>query len=256
MRLLLVIFLVVLILGFPGSNTSAQSESGPLEALGQYVRAVNARDFETAYRVFLFPRTNFRTFVDGWKYTQDLEAELGEFVPLRQDRERGNIPGLLLGTLTNGVVETYQGCYFMIAVDDVWYVEDFSFKRLFRRRPTSSDIERFTRFDCSLLRREKGLTTTPLPQNLEAVAELRELAMPVFRAGYKAIVVADNVSVRDRSTSAGSKIAVLNYGDTVTIVDGPLKSVRFVWWRVKLADSRLGWMAACSEDGTQLLDLP
>ncbi len=235
---------------------SAFAQSDPVQVLKSYVEAVNASDFETAYKIFLFPRTRYQAFADGWDDTRKFRAELGKFQPWRNHDDRGDIPGLLIKTLTNGVVETYQGCYFMILAEESWYVEDFSFSRLYRHSPLSSDITKYTRMDCSALRAQKGMITVPLPENLEAAVDLRELGLPVFRPSYSAVVVADRVAVRDRDTSAGNKLATLNYGDEVTILDGPSKSVRSIWWKVETSNGVVGWVAAYSDDGTQLLDLP
>lgn len=238
------------------SQSQSPTQLSAVDTLNTYVRWINAGQFTEAYALFLFPRTSYRSFVEGWRYTEHFTGHFGEFQPYRGDPTRGSVPALLIGEMNTGIPEVYNGCYFMIQVNNTWYIEDASFKLLYRREPTSAEIAQHTTADCSNLRAQRGLTTSPIPQNIEAIAVLRELNLPVFRIGYRVKVAVNQVNVRSRSTSAGERIAQLNRGDVVTIIGGPLKSIRFVWWKVELENGQQGWIAAFSEDGTPLLQLP
>jgi hypothetical protein len=118
---------------------------------------VNRRDYRAAYDMFLRPRTDYETFADGWSDTSELQGYFGGFQPYRGSAERGDVPGLLVGTSNTGAVTTVRGCYFMLATGGKWYIEEFTFKLLRESGPTSDEIDRISDFDCSDLRAAKGL---------------------------------------------------------------------------------------------------
>lgn len=83
---------------------------------------------------------------------------------------------------------------------------------------------------------ETPTTPTPVvcPDAPPARLQLNQQASVISRNG---------INMRDAPSTQGNIVLNVSFGDSVTIIGGPECAESYLWWQVRLADNREGWMA-------------
>lgn len=65
---------------------------------------------------------------------------------------------------------------------------------------------------------------------------------PALEVGAAALDNTDALYLRDDATVAGSVLATLATGDTMTVVDGPVVADGYTWFQLEAAVGTAGWV--------------
>ena len=93
--------------------TPRSDDEAPASVIEAYYAAINARDYERAYRYWASPETTFETFRDGFEDTASVTVKIG--TPGRIDAAAGSryieIPVEIDARTTSGATQRFEGSY-------------------------------------------------------------------------------------------------------------------------------------------------
>ena len=106
----LLILAVIGAVGVPG-RALAGGSVGPRQMLTSYYTLINSRNFAAAYSQWAGPTQTYQEFVQGYADTTYVSAWFGSFQVGFIGAQNGRVPGVLVGSHTDGSVVAYTGCY-------------------------------------------------------------------------------------------------------------------------------------------------
>jgi hypothetical protein len=94
------------------AQTPTKTPPTPLDMLLSYYTAINLRDYNTAYELWVNPTQTLDNFSKGFSDTVRVEPYFGPMqIPAGVAAEAGRVPSVLLGYHTDGTVVSYYGCF-------------------------------------------------------------------------------------------------------------------------------------------------
>lgn len=99
----------------PDEPRPQPTDEGPVAALAAYYAAINARDFQQAFRLWESPTSNFDRFVRGFADTDKsrLFVEPSAEVEGAAGSLYAQIPAIVIAQMRNGGERFFAGCYTM-----------------------------------------------------------------------------------------------------------------------------------------------
>jgi len=168
-RFLFTLTLLALIAGLSAfgavGRVSAGGALGPRQVMTAYYAAINARDYATAYSLWIRPMQTYANFVAGYATTASAQAFFGGLQTGYPGSTTGYLPAFLVGTHFDGTQEIYQGCYTMTynpAESGIrsWLIAGARTWRI-AALPTGTTLADALTFDCLQRRDAAGSYTTP-----------------------------------------------------------------------------------------------
>jgi hypothetical protein len=184
--------IIALTLMLPASNVpvAAQATPLPLYALPKvlllgYYNAINLRDYQAAYNLWVTPRQTFQDFAGGFNDTLRVEPYFSDLQPSNPSSvESGRVPAVLLAYHTDGKINAFYGCFWVsnqipgltgyrIVGADLRVLSD-------RQFPDTTTMEQYLAINCFTM-------TIPTPTPARFVNPPTDRARPVITAYYDAI---------------------------------------------------------------------
>jgi hypothetical protein len=106
------------------------------EMLLTYYNAINVRNYQAAFSMWLTPQQTYDQFASGYADTLRVEPYFGELQPTNIGANSnmvldGNVPAVLLGYHIDGSVATYTGCFSLsLTAVKGWRIGNASFQLL------------------------------------------------------------------------------------------------------------------------------
>jgi len=153
-RLEAIALLVIVLAGAVGTpgRALAGGSMGPRQMLYSYYTLINSRNFAAAYSQWSAPAQTYQDFVQGYADTSYVSVWFGSFQAGFVGGQDGRVPGVLIGTHTNGTTVAYYGCYELRYTSNAtgmaqWPIIGANFQQL-PAMPTSAEISQLMTNSC------------------------------------------------------------------------------------------------------------